>query len=86
MPTENAVTIRPGQLAPGVHADIVDALVRNAQLDGQHITVATDTGGVITLTGTVGSVAELRHAEQVCWSAPGATEVANHLTINSPGQ
>lgn len=78
---KNAMTIRPGRLAVGIHADIVAALVRNARLDGEHITVTTNTRGLITLDGTVASLAERRQAEQVCWSAPGATEVANHLTI-----
>ncbi len=78
---ENAMTIRPGVLAVGIQADIVAALVRNAQLDGEHITVATDTRGVITLSGSVGSLAERHRSEQVCWSAPGVTEVANNLSI-----
>lgn len=79
---ENAMKIRAGVLAAGIHADIVSALVRNAQLDGEHITVTTDTRGVITLSGTVGSLSERRRAEQVCWSAPGVTEVANNLSIH----
>lgn len=77
----NAMTIRPGQVAEGIRADITAALVRNAQLDGEHITVTTNTRGLITLNGTVATLTERRQAEQVCWSAPGATEVANNLTI-----
>jgi osmotically-inducible protein OsmY len=78
----NTMTIRPGELAEGIHADIVAALVRHAQLDGKHITVTTNTRGVITLNGTVATLTERRQAEQVCWSAPGATEVVNNLTIH----
>jgi osmotically-inducible protein OsmY len=80
---ENSVTIRTGVLAAGVKADIIAALVRNAQFDGRNITVSTDTRGVITLDGTIRSPAEGRAAAKVCWSASGVTEVVNNLRVEA---
>lgn len=79
---DNTMTIRPGVLADGIHDEIAAALIRNAEIDGQHINVSTDTRGVITLEGTVGNLTERRRSEQICWSAPGVTNVVNNLTIH----
>ena len=55
--------------------------MRNAQLEGRHITVTTDADGIVTLDGSVRSWAERRQAEHAAFAAPGVTGVANHLQI-----
>jgi osmotically-inducible protein OsmY len=59
---------------------IEDALVRNAQLDANRITVQVD-GTKAILKGTVRSWAEREEAERVAWSAPGITSVDNQITL-----
>lgn len=65
-----------------VKQKIEAALVRTAQLDAQHIKVEAHNGRVI-LRGAVHAWAEKDEAERVAWSAPGVTEVDNHITIAS---
>lgn len=79
----DAVTIRPSVVAAGVKDAIGAALLRNAQVEGEHITVTTDDGGFVVLEGTVGSWAERRQAEHVSWSAPGVAGVTNNLVVGS---
>ena len=77
----NRMEVRPGVAATGIADDITAALVRNAQFEGQHLVVTTDTRGVVTLTGTVRSATEKRQAETVCWRGPGVVGVLNQLQI-----
>ena len=79
----NEMTVRPGAVAAGVERDITAALVRNAQFEGEHLTITSNTRGVITLSGVVRSAAEKRQAEAVCWRAPGVLTVLNQLEISS---
>jgi osmotically-inducible protein OsmY len=61
---------------------ITSALVRNAQLDANRVTVGVH-GSEITLSGTVSSWAERRQAEHAAWSAPGVTAVRNQITVST---
>ncbi len=61
---------------------IEDALIRNAQLDAQRITVEVQ-GSKAILKGTVRSWEEREEAERVAWSAPGITSVENRITVVS---
>jgi osmotically-inducible protein OsmY len=61
---------------------ITSALVRNAQLDANRITVGVH-GTEVTLSGTVSSWAERRQAEHAAWSAPGVTGVRNQITVSA---
>ncbi len=79
----NEMTVRPGAVAAGIARDITAALVRNAQFEGEHLTVTTDTRGVVTMSGTVRSSTEKRQAETVCWRAPGVMAVVNELVVAS---
>jgi osmotically-inducible protein OsmY len=40
-----------------------------------------DDGGVVRLTGTVRSTAEMRAVQRAAWDAPGVTTVINDLSI-----
>ena len=60
----------------------MEALLRNAELEGKHIHVTSSDDGTITLAGTVRSWAERQEAEKVCWSAPGVVAVVNGLDIS----
>jgi osmotically-inducible protein OsmY len=77
----NQITIRPSVSVTGVKAEIESAFIRNAQFEGEHLKVSTDTAGHITLEGNVRSWAERRQAEAVSWSAPGVTRITNKLHV-----
>ena len=77
----DAMTLRATVICLDLKAAIRDALVRNAQLESEQISVTAQAGGGVTLTGTVGSWAESRQVEHACWAAPGVTAVHNHLTL-----
>jgi osmotically-inducible protein OsmY len=77
----NIITIKPTVSAAGIKTAITDALVRSAQFEGKHAAVTADTAGAVTLEGTVHSWSERRDAEHAAWSAPGVTDVINHLHI-----
>lgn len=79
----NAITVKPTVSPVDVKAKIEAALLRNAQFEGELITVTTGPGGHITLNGSVRSFAERRQVEQVSWSAPGVSQITNKLTVNT---
>ena len=59
---------------------ITDSLTRNAAVDAGKIAV-TDDAGVVTLSGTVRSYAEMKEAERSAWGSPGVTTVHDRLVI-----
>jgi osmotically-inducible protein OsmY len=76
----NLITVKPRVTAVDLKRKIEDALVRDARLDAERITVEVD-GGKAILRGTVRSWAEKEEAERVAWSAPGITEVENRIVL-----
>ncbi|SRR5581483_2035523 len=78
----NLITVKPGVTPVDLKRKIEDALVRNARLDAERITVEVD-GGKAILRGTVRSWAEREEAERVAWSAPGITEVDNRIEVEA---
>ena len=78
----NLITVRP-RVTPSpteLKRQIERALVRSAEADAENITIET-AGSKVVLRGTVRSWAEREEAERVAWSAPGATEVENLITV-----
>lgn len=59
---------------------IVAALRRSAEVEGDGIIVESSTGKVL-LQGRVSSLRECEEAEQAAWRAPGVREVDNRLAV-----
>jgi osmotically-inducible protein OsmY len=76
----NLITVKPRVTASELKKKIEDALVRNAEIDANKITVEVR-GSKAILKGTVRAWAEREEAERVAWSAPGITEVENRITL-----
>ena len=76
----NMITLSARPSAADAKERIKNALVRNAQLDANHITV-TVSGNTATLTGHVRSWAEKRQAGWAAWASPHVTDVNNELVV-----
>ena len=76
----NLIVVKPHSTPVEIKKKIEDALIRNAQLDAERISVEVR-GSKVTLRGTVRSWAEREEAERVAWSAPGITAVDNQILV-----
>ncbi len=76
----NQIRVASAVQAFEVKEKIQKALQRSAELEASRITVQTD-GGRVVLSGKVRAWYERDIAERAAWSAPGVTEVQDHLTI-----
>lgn len=74
------LTVRPS--AADAEERIKHALVRNALLDANHVTV-TVAGNKAILTGRVRSWAEKKQAGLAAWASPHVTDVANNLVVQA---
>jgi osmotically-inducible protein OsmY len=79
----NLLTVKPQPAPQDLKSQIQKALVRNAQTDASRITVEVQ-GSEVILRGTVSSYAEKKAAEETACSAPGVTNVDNHIVISIP--
>jgi osmotically-inducible protein OsmY len=79
----NLIVVRPSVLPSDLKQNIEKALVRNAEIDARGIQVDVE-GSKVILHGTVRSYAEWKEAEETARSAPGVTEVENHILISYP--
>jgi osmotically-inducible protein OsmY len=76
----NLIVVKPRVKPEELKKKIEDALIRNAQIDADRITVEIQ-GTTAVLKGTVRAWAEKKEAERVAWSAPGITQVENRISI-----
>jgi osmotically-inducible protein OsmY len=68
--------------AGDVQSAIEKALLRDARLDAEGLTVATSSG-TVTLTGTVCTWSERDAAVAAAWAAPGVLTVNDHLAVSN---
>jgi osmotically-inducible protein OsmY len=80
MGVHNKLTIRTPASAAELQSAISVAFARNAELEAFRMTVTVDRG-VVTLEGVVQSWTERQQACATVWSAPGVTDVENHLRV-----
>jgi osmotically-inducible protein OsmY len=76
----NLIVVKPRVTPSELKQKIEHALIRNAELDAQRITVEAQ-GSKVILKGTVRSWTERQEAERVAWSAPGVTSVENRIIV-----
>ena len=76
----NLIRVHSPVQGPEVKEKIQKALHRSADLDASRITVKID-GGKVVLGGKVHAWYERDIAERAAWSAPGVTEVQDHIQI-----
>jgi osmotically-inducible protein OsmY len=78
----NLITVKPSTTATELKKRIENALVRNAKVDANKITVEVQ-GSKAILKGTVRAWVEKEEAERVAWLAPGVTSVENRITVEA---
>jgi len=76
----NLITVKPSTTPSELKKRIENALVRNAQVDANKITVEVQ-GSKAILKGAVRAWVEKEEAERVAWLAPGVTSVENRITF-----
>jgi osmotically-inducible protein OsmY len=78
----NGIMVRPRSrlTTDDLRHRIESALVRSVEIDAERITIDIQ-GDTIILEGPVRSWLEREEAERVAWSAPGITNVHNHITV-----
>ena len=76
----NSITVQPRVNAVDVKSKIESALKRSAELDARRINVTVSNSKVL-LSGNVHTWFERTEAERAAWSAPGVTEVEDHVVV-----
>ena len=83
MGIDNAITLTQAPDSDAAREFITGAFQRNAALAADALSVKTSSGGLVTLSGTVGSWAAHDQAVAAAWSAPGVTQVDNRIRVMS---
>lgn len=78
---DNRITLGARTPAAAAEERVMNALVRSAQIDAQHVRVKISETKA-TLTGRVRSLTEKRQAGLATWSSPDVTEVDNRLEVH----
>ena len=76
----NRITIKPRASSRNIGEQITAALTRQAMREARHIDVEVE-GGVVTLKGTVHSLAEREAAVGAAFSAQGVSRVVDKLKV-----
>jgi osmotically-inducible protein OsmY len=76
----NAIRLKQHANPQALRQDIAAAFARHADREARHISIAVD-GGVVTLSGTVGSWAEHEAAIGTAYAAKGVTRVIDQLQV-----
>jgi len=76
----NLILVKPRVSATNVKTKIEEALKRNAEVDSRRITVSTQ-DSTVHLYGSVRSWFERDEAERAAWSAPGVSNVVDHISV-----
>ena len=76
----NLITVKPSTTPSELKKRIEDALVRNAKLDANKISVEVQ-GSKAVRKGAVRAWIEKEEAERVAWLAPGLTSAENRITV-----
>ena len=79
----NAIALTQAPDAGAAREAITGAFRRNAALDATMLSVQAFSGGLVTLSGTVGSWSAHDQAVAAAWSAPGVTQVADRIRVQS---
>lgn len=64
-----------------IAADIANALQSDSRLDARDVTVRV-VGGVVELSGSVGTLAEKEAAEEDAWFTAGVVDVENYIEVS----
>jgi osmotically-inducible protein OsmY len=78
---DNAIVLDRAPAAQAVAEGISCAFRRDAVLDADGLSVEACSGGLVILSGTVGSRAARDHAVAAAWSAPGVTAVDDRIGV-----
>lgn len=76
----NLLLIRKQPTSGEIHARIVKAFSRSADVDASKIQIVTE-GGKVTLSGKVKAWHERSMAERAAWAAPGVTKVEDNIVL-----
>ena len=80
---DNAISLTRTPDAREARDAIRAAFGRDAALEADGLSVETSSDGLVILSGTVSSWAAHDHAVAAAWSAPGVTQVADRIRIES---
>ncbi len=77
----NHIVVKPVAERVAIKSHIQAALIRNARLDSDRVSVEVR-GEHVVLSGTVQSWIERDEAERAAWASPGVGEVDNELVVS----